>query len=375
VRLASFNVENMFRRPKALDQVDWKVGKPILEAYAELQELLGENTYTPPMKARMVKLLTQLGLKGRDEGTWVILRRNRGQLIKRPRNGPITVTADGRGDWIGWLELKREAVNEAATRNTARVMADLDADVLSVIEAEDRTALVRFNADVLPHGFAAAGAAWTYDHVMLIDGNDERGIDVGLFSRQAYPILSMSSHVDDLDTGTEEPIFSRDCAEYEIGLNVGEPVLLLVNHFKSKGYGKPAVSTAKRRRQAERVAEIYRQRRAEGRARVVVMGDLNDTPDSNALAPLITATDLRDASEVAGFDFGGRRGTFGTSNDKIDYLLLSPELFAAASTGGILRSGVWRGPRVKNPWPMYATITRAEQAASDHAAIWVDLDL
>ena len=32
MRLASFNVENMFRRPKALDQVDWNVGKPILLA-------------------------------------------------------------------------------------------------------------------------------------------------------------------------------------------------------------------------------------------------------------------------------------------------------------------------------------------------------
>jgi hypothetical protein len=56
---------------------------------------------------------------------------------------------------------------------------------------------------------------------------------------------------------------------------------------------------------------------------------------------------MRDASEITGFDFGPRQGTFGTSNDKIDYLLLSPELFATATAGGILRSGVWRGPRVK----------------------------
>ena len=35
------------------------------------------------------------------------------------------VIANGRGDWIGWLELKREAVNEDATRNTARVVGDI----------------------------------------------------------------------------------------------------------------------------------------------------------------------------------------------------------------------------------------------------------
>src|SRR3546814_9536500 len=48
-----------------------------------------------------------------------------------------------------------------------------------------------------------------YDHVMLIDGNDERGIDVGLLTRAAYPIDAMPSHVDDRDTKGNR-IFIRD---------------------------------------------------------------------------------------------------------------------------------------------------------------------
>ena len=376
MRLASFNVENMFRRPKALDQVDWDVGKPILEAYSELQQLLGEASYSEPVKQRIVALMTQLGLARADESEWVVLRRSRGPLLRRPRQGPITVAATGRGDWIGWLELKREAVDEAATRNTARVVADLDADVLTVIEAEDRPALVRFNLDVLPHGFTDNASPWSYAHVMLVDGNDDRGIDVGILTRDQHPIRQIRSHVDDRSqNGAGEPIFSRDCAEYEIAVDNGDPLLLLVNHFKSKGYGAPRVSNAKRLAQAARVRDIYHERRAEGHRRIAVTGDLNDTPTSAPLSPLISQTDLRDASEIAGFDFGPRQGTFGTSNDKIDYLLLSPELFTTATAGGIHRSGVWRGPRVKNPWPMYDTIARAEEAASDHAAIWVDLNI
>jgi endonuclease/exonuclease/phosphatase family metal-dependent hydrolase len=376
MRLASFNVENMFRRPKALDQVNWNVGKPILEAYSKLQELLGEASYSTSAKQRIAALMTQLGLDRSDESDWVILRRSRGQLLRRPRQGPITVTATGRGDWIGWLELKREAVDEAATRNTARVVADLDADVLTVIEAEDRPALVRFNLDVLPHGFTGGATPWSYPHVMLVDGNDDRGIDVGIFTRDLHPIQRIRSHVDDRSqNGAGELIFSRDCAEYEITVDNGDPVLLLVNHFKSKGYGAQSTSNAKRLGQAQRVRDIYQERRAQGHRRIAVTGDLNDTPSSAPLAPLITETDLRDASDISGFDFGPRKGTFGTSNDKIDYLLLSPELFAAATGGGILRSGVWRGPRVKNPWPMYNTISRPEEAASDHAAIWVDLNI
>jgi predicted extracellular nuclease len=48
----------------------------------------------------------------------------------------------------------------------------------------------------------------------------------------------------------------------------------MVNHFKSKGYGGAAASNARRKRQAERVAELYEARRAEGRENVVVLGDL-----------------------------------------------------------------------------------------------------
>jgi hypothetical protein len=42
---------------------------------------------------------------------------------------------------------------------------------------------------------------------------------------------------------------------------------------------------------------------------------------------------------------------------------------------GLNRSGVWHGPRVKNPWPMLDTLTKEEQAASHDAAIWADVAL
>ena len=374
MRLASFNVENMFRRPVALNAGSWSEGRPIIEAYARLETLLEEEEYTPAIKREILRLVDRLGLTRSDESRWVVLRRSRGQLLRRRRAGEVEVVANGRGDWIGWLELKREALDEEATRNTARVIADVDADVLAVIEAEDRTALVRFNRDVLPHGFTDGDAGWTYEHAMLIDGNDDRGIDVGLYSKGAFDIATMRSHVDDRGPD-HEPLFSRDCAEYEVTVPGGEPILLMVNHFKSKGYGRQVDNDARRRAQATRVAAIYEARRAEGRARIAVMGDLNDTPDSAPLQPLLAGTDLRDVSEHPAFTADGRTGTFGTTSDKIDYILLSPALFDRVTAAGVNRSGVWHGPRVRNPWPMLETLTRPEEAASDHAAIWCELDV
>jgi endonuclease/exonuclease/phosphatase family metal-dependent hydrolase len=156
----------------------------------------------------------------------------------------------------------------------------------------------------------------------------------------------------------------------------------MVNHFKSKGYGSATDSNRRRLRQAERVAEIYRARRAEGVENVVVLGDLNDTPDSAPLAPLLVGaagapTDLKDVATHPGFDDGGWPGTYttGRAGNKIDYLLCSPAVFAKVTACGVFRKGVWRGSRTRNPWPIYDTLTEEVRAASDHAAIYADIDL
>jgi len=95
------------------------------------------------------------------------------------------------------------------------------------------------------------------------------------------------------------------------------------------------------------------------------------------LQPLLGGTDLTDISAHPNFDYGTRKGTFGSGNEsaKIDYVLLSPALYAKATGGAIFRMGVWRGPRTKNPWPIYEELTAEVHAASDHAAIYADIDL
>ena len=266
-----------------------------------------------------------------------------------------------------WIELTTEPVNEIATQNTGRIIRDLRADVLAVIEAESRPALVHFSRQVLP---AVGGEP--YERIMLIDGNDERGIDVGVMLRPTCAITAMRSHVDDADE--EGLIFSRDCPEYFIETRRGGRLVVLVNHFKSKGYGTN--SDARRRRQAHAVRRIYARLRKAGHEHIAVVGDLNDTPDSDALAPLFARTGLRDISEHPAFRDDGRPGTYanGAKGQKIDYVLLSPALFAKVKAGGVERRGVWGGER-GTLFPHLPEITRAAEAASDHAAIWAEVGL
>ena len=367
MRIASFNVENLFSRVRVMNTGDWSQGAPILAEWARLNALLQKPTYTAADKTKIVASLKKLGLGKKDDGgEYAILRQNRGRLVKRPVSGPMQVVAGGRGDWVGWVELKVEAVNETATRMTAKVIDEMDADVLAVIEAEDRIALMKFHDQLL------APLNARYRSAMLIDGNDERGIDVGLLTKTSYPIESIVSHVD--DSNGNGRIFSRDCPEYLVRTPGGVAVLVLVNHLKSK-IGTPAASNARRKEQARRVRKIYDQRRAEGISRIAVVGDLNDVPGSDPLKPLLgSGSDLRDVFTHTKFVGDGRPGTFGngTASQKFDYLLLSPALWSKVTSATVHRKGVWGGTN-GTLFPHYPEMTEPVHAASDHAAVSADI--
>jgi len=282
--------------------------------------------------------------------------------------------ANRRYDWTGWLELAKEPVDEVTTNMTAQVILSVNADVQGVVEVEDRPSLSRFNQDLLGGHF---------EHVMLIDGNDSRGIDVGIMTRQGVEIVAMKSNVDVPDPGAPgERLLSRDCAEYLCRLPNKRKVRVLLNHFKSQsGGGGP-----KRARQAQGLRDIVDALVASGDKNLIVMGDLNEGPDgqgnpSQHFAPLYApSSPLVDVFSLAAFNPGPKPGTFQScsTTNRIDYILVSKNLAPKVVGGGIERHGLWGAPTNKNPpsaWEIYPAITESSQAASDHAAVFVDINI
>ena len=387
MRIAAFNVENLFDRAKAFNEDSASDAQRAIRAVADLNSIFEEEDYTTARKNKMLTLVETLDLNRFNEGPLARIRTIRGKIFKRPRSGGIEVVADGRADWIGWTELKTAPVDEVAILNTGRVIRDVDADILAVIEAEDRVSLKNFTDfvfDRVTEELPPMQRPEPYTSVMVIDGNDTRGIDVGLMTKPGIDIGLMQSHIHDLKPDGN-PIFSRDCPEYAVKFPDGELIWVLPNHFKSKFGGNNPASIAKREAQATRTAEIYRRLRNEGNDNVVVLGDFNDTPDSAPLQPLLGATDLQDVTRHPRFEVGEFNvpasntnkgiGTFnlGNDNDKIDYLLLSPALFDRVTSAGLFRKGAWPGVSPRR-WTVYNELVEKVHVASDHHVIWADID-
>ena len=362
LRIATFNVENLFSRPKALNQPTWKAGQPAVDAAGELNSLFAKDVYAPADQKRMLKHLGDQGLLAtRPSGDFLRLVKVRGRLFSLAGGAPSLVAA-GRSSWVGWVEHKKEAIADAAIENTARVIAEVDPDVLVCVEVEDRPTLERFHDGVLAPLLAAQGKA-PLPYAMVIDGNDDRGIDVGLLSR--YPIDRIRPHVADRTAGGK-PTFSRDCPEYYVKLPNGKELAVLPNHLASKGSD---VSGARRKVQAAAVAAIYQGVRATHEL-VVVAGDLNDHPAGGSLGALLTGTDLVDAMALPAY--AGLSGTYqhARADQKLDYLLLSPKLRAGVGAVDVCRKGFYAPTK----WASFPGVDATGRTqASDHHCLWVEV--
>jgi endonuclease/exonuclease/phosphatase family metal-dependent hydrolase len=371
MRLATFNVENMFERPAAMNLPKLEDGEPFLEDYYSLTKLIGKQQYSNADKKNMLDIMKRNdGLLKGDKSDYIRLRVIRGKFLKKSRSGDVEIVANGRNEWIGWFELVPDTIKETAIENTGRVIRDVNADVFCLVEVEDRVTLNHFNTTVIPQV-----NGMIYDHVMLIDGNDDRGIDVGIMTRKPFDIQSIASHVDDSDE--KGVIFSRDCPEYKITTPSGNTLLVLINHFKSKGYGSQKINNDKRERQATAVRKILDDRLNQGIKLIAIVGDFNDTPDSKPLAPLLgNGSTLVDIMDHDKFKNDGRPGTYGngSKSQKIDYILMTSQLATKVKEGGIERHGVWGGVH-GTLFPHYPEIQDEKDTASDHAALWAEFDI
>src|SRR5262245_39448334 len=120
MRLATFNVENMFERPAAMNLPSMSDGKQVLEDFAALNELIANTSSKAAIKTKILSILGhQPGLVTQGVSKFIRLREVRGKLIRRSNGHPPEVAVNRRDEWVGWFELVVDRVNAAAILNTA----------------------------------------------------------------------------------------------------------------------------------------------------------------------------------------------------------------------------------------------------------------
>jgi endonuclease/exonuclease/phosphatase family metal-dependent hydrolase len=167
-----------------------------------------------------------------------------------------------------------------AQRTLAERIKAIDVDVLALQEVENIEALEEFVEEQ---------ALRDYRHRVLVEGNDERLIDVALLSKLPLGAVTSWRQRTYRNRAGERPIFSRDLLEVEILDERRRRVLftLLNNHLKSKlarSEDEVREGNLRRQRQVETIAAIAEERRLGHR--LVVLGDMNDTPVSRPLRGL-----------------------------------------------------------------------------------------
>lgn len=178
-----------------------------------------------------------------------------------------------------------KAKEKRATEKIRDRILAMDVDVLAVQEVENIDILKEFNRDEL---------GGLYDHVVLVEGNDPRLIDVAIMSKLPLgAVASFQTAVHPSDPNKR--VFGRDLMEVEV-LNRSRTKRLFTvynNHLKSHfgddddgGQGK-IKNDDRRKKQAETVREIVA-RRMRTNSRYIIAGDMNDAPDTAPLAPMLT---------------------------------------------------------------------------------------
>jgi predicted extracellular nuclease len=110
---------------------------------------------------------------------------------------------------------------------------------------------------------------------------------------------------------------------------------------------------------------------------VVVAGDMNDTPDSDPMSPLLSVPNLFDVLEL---QFGAdmeQRWTYryNGQNNQIDYILVSKPLKDAFAEAGVERRGIWGIKSVIPSLHSFESVDRKVHAASDHGGVWAEFNL
>ena len=373
MKIATYNIQNLFHRDKNLSEKTYS--KCVSDWINELDDLMSGKTYPGNRIDRIQELAFLLGFEKTYHTPYAVMRRRAGSLFLKGVYYSKEVKANELTDWNGWVSIKTVPLDRIAIQNKARVIAEINPDILLLQEIEDRASLEEFNAELLPEF-----ECLPFQDLTVLQSSDKRGLETGSMLKNSYRVTSIKSHRFDV---VDSSNLIKEFLQYEILTQSKEILCLLAAQLQEDGKEKDK-SDAIRKKQANYITNIYQDLREEGQENIIIAGTLNAVSYCDSLSPLLRNTDLKDVTKHSSFkvDFDQgkdasyfRLGAYrkGVNIKQKDYLLLSPKLFSKIEKSGLNRKGVW--PNKKPMWSIYSSIDNKNQAASEHPAIWAEIKL
>jgi endonuclease/exonuclease/phosphatase family metal-dependent hydrolase len=383
VRIATFNVENLYSRPVFWDADTQKGGG----------HLIGNVYFENPEEARVARRIAEAA--GSDDKC---------QLTAR-------ALLEANADIVALQEVDNETALRSFKRNYLNKLDGPFVGQSMKAWLADNPLAQPFDVDLYRRQLIAKVA---YEHMGVIEGNDGRGIDVGVLSRLPFARITTHREKSFADLGAwipgmesyrekrngapvaftpQDRVFKRDCLEVEFLIG-GRPFTLFVCHLKSMSEGREA-SRIMRQAEATAIRRIVTDRFG-GRPETAdwaICGDFNDfheidgdarlidlrtgLPSPTGVGPLLDGSFAHDV--VSRLPPCDRWTTYHAPDDayaQLDYILISPALAARNPDAlpDIVRIGQpWRAARYEGP--RLPRVGWDRPKASDHCPVAITLSL
>lgn len=366
MKIASFNVQNLFHRDRSF--TEQSLSKSVCDWVSEFDNLLLKEHIGNKTTDRLRELSFLLGFNKTYQSPYAVMRKKAGELYLKGMTNSNEMKAGELTDWNGWIKLQTVPIHPASTDHKAKVISDINPDILILQEVEDRMSLEEFNNLIL-----SKFDCDPFTDCIIIPGAEAKGREQAILLKNGYKVDSVKLHVID---NSEFP--TNELIEYAIKIDNGKTLHILSAYFYDDASNQEKAFEI-RKQQALKVSEIYHELQSTGKKNIIIAGTLNAPSYCNSLAPLLQNTVLKDITKhlsfEVDFDEGSdasyhRMGAYrkGVNIKQKDFMLLSPTMFEIMTDSGLNRKGMW--PEKRPQWSIYKSIENKRQAASEHPAVW-----
>tara|TARA_R110002049_G_scaffold277220_1_gene455677 strand:- start:9490 stop:10608 length:1119 start_codon:yes stop_codon:yes gene_type:complete len=372
MKIATFNVQNLFHRDKSL--IEKPFSKNLSNWIKELDALMLQPTKSLSQQDRIRELSFLIGFEKPSPRPYAILRRKAGFLYMKGLSHSGENKAGEVTNWNGWIELQTLPIHPKSTDHKAQVIANVNPDILLLQEIEDRASFEDFNQLILPKFDCKS-----FEHSFVIQGNEMKGLEMGIALRKGYKLETVRTH--NIDEAINND--GKNLIEYEISTPSNDTIWLL-NAYLQKPTSDKKQSDKIRKKQISKIAEVYNKLIVDGKTNVIIAGTFNAPSYCDSLSPLIQNTDLKDITKHLSFEVDIDKGNdstyfrlgayrMGVNIKQKDYILFSPALFKKMKDSGLNRKAMW--PEKRPQWSIYKSVSNKNMAASEHPLVWGKLEI